>query len=238
MAHTSCRLSQLATCSLAGGMLILLAACANAGSVGPTVISGRLAYPQGTGNIPCASVLPTWTVTPPDAGHMIYNRTAIGPLPLQKTFHAGATISYEWCAYPENPQPSDTNGQSDARIPETLKTVLYGPYSTRSDAVATEMTMVEPPHDVASTPPPVWPPNPTPPTPLPTPAPAVAGPPAQTDTWSGETVVTSVALPRTLAPGWYISASTITPGASPPAFPGAPGSHSGGQFQVIQVLAP
>lgn len=229
MTRAARRLRPLLAVALGGGVLALLAACATTGSAGPTVISGRIAFPQGTTSIPCASVLPTVTVSPPASGHIVYYRTPLGPFPLQKTFHAGTTVSYEWCAYPANPQPGGNDGASAARLAETLTTAWYGPYPDRTTAASAEDQITRNLNGPAT--------DRTPPTTPPPPAPALTSPPAHTDTWSSNLVITTVALSRTMAPGWYVVVNANRPDMPASTMPG-PMNGTSITAQVLQVLAP
>lgn len=83
---------------------------------------------SSTANNPCASVAISGTVNPAAAGHLVYQRSAVGPLPAQATWRPGTTMTFAWCATPAAPAQDVGDAQ------ELLTLSLTGPYATKADA--------------------------------------------------------------------------------------------------------
>lgn len=172
------------------GSLLLLAGCGASGAFLPspsgTAASHRLSSltcPAARAAIPTPSAPPP--TTPPGA-HLSYARLALGPLPLQRIYHPGATVRFTWCALLD---PSQVSAQP---VPETLTAGFIGPFATRAAATTDELPPSPPP---ASGPPHGFPP----------PGPLVASTiPIHTTTWSGADESAPLTLPATLAPGYYL----------------------------------
>ncbi|HEV2236193.1 MAG TPA: hypothetical protein VGR57_05975 [Ktedonobacterales bacterium] len=163
------------------GALLLLAGCgasasgATAGSVLPNSVSCatlRAVAPTPRGPLP----------TIPAGAHRSYQRTALPPLPFppRLVYHAGATVHFTWCAFP-NPYQVTTRP-----VPETLTAGFIGPFATRADAIADQRPGGRP---SGSRPP----------------GPLVASTnPLRTTTWSDADATAALTLPATLAAGYYV----------------------------------
>lgn len=212
--HTGLRMVSLwALC----GLSLFAASCGRSGSSSATV--PRL--PSAT----CAAVRAAATTPLPTPagslahGHPTFTLSMLGPLPLQKIWHPGATMRFLWCAVAgpmtDAPQPAAV----------VLTAQVAGPFPSFAAATAAERTHLGPGSGA-------------PPAARPAVGPVVASTlPLHTDTWTGADPTATLSLPTTLAPGFYLFETAEQVAPEPGSSSGQEGS-SASTGGIVQVTAP
>ncbi len=215
MVSTTTHSHRVAALALAAVLLLVGAACGR----------GPVAVPPESTSCPPP---PTQPVTPPASGHRAYARMTCGPLPLKVIWHPGETMQYQWFAYPLVPQPDG----GDA--PVLLTFDVFGPFPSHAAAQAEQLRLdaarMAPGRDLMANPP-----N----TPaLPPPPPVVRAPSIITDTWSAQTLTSTIRLPQTLVSGYYVLHLIEVIGESTTPNTQAPNYHTSQTSAIIQVVVP
>lgn len=215
MVATTTRSQRLAILTLAAALLLLSAAC------------GPLTVTQSTTDTTCVPQISTGSVPPPTSGHPSYARTPCGPVPLKVVWHPGETVQYQWRATLLNPQPDGGNA------PVLLTFDVFGPYPSYAAAEAAQhrlgTTNAHPFLDPTANPPS----TPTFPSP-----PVASASPIHTDTWSAQTYTTTLQLPTTLTPGYYVLLLSDIIGESATPNTNAPIYTTNQASAIVQVVIP
>jgi len=121
--------------------------------------------------------------------HWTYQMTESGPQPMRDVWTPGKTMSFIWCAIPHG-VTSDTQAQ-----PEGLTALVIGPFASRSEAQQASQQLG--PGDAGTG-------VPVGPTGVPA-GPVVASAQAlKTDTWTYADKASSLQLPYSMKPGFYV----------------------------------
>lgn len=155
----------------------------------------------------CAALASSVTASTGATGHLVYQRVAMGPLPTQTTWQPGQTLRFQWCVAPTSP----THDVGDAQ--EALTLTLYGPYATSAAAQAA----VSQPENL--------------------PPPLTNSQPITTDTWSATMLTSTLQLPTSLVPGYYIVVAGVTLGNTTGQGSNGAIAPTSQQTQVIQVAS-
>lgn len=186
--------------ALARLALVLVALCLFSGC-------GGGGAQTGTSKDPCASVASSGTTSTGAAGHLVYQRVAVGPLPTQTTWRAGQTLKYAWCVSPTTPEHDVGDAQ------EALTLTLYGPYPTSTAAQSAAAQPANLPPSIATS------------------------QPITTDTWSATVFTSTLQLPSSLVPGYYLVFTGVTLGNTTGQGPNGAIAPTSEQSQIIQVAS-